>query len=400
MQSGITETTRINNTRKKALLAACIAHVLHDGYTDQLYALLPVWQSEFGLSYAGLAVVRALYYGTMGGLQVPGDRLIARLGPRMALTLATFVAAAGYLVMALPCGFPSLCIGLVIAGVGSSLQHPRASLLVTNTYGKASRGPLGIYNFAGDLGKAIFPAAVALLLPVFAWRPVVAMMSFVGLAVAVVLLALVPRQPFTTLAEDKSVEKKRDGKGFGLLFIIGALDTATRMGYLLFLPFLLHSRGGAGAVVGLGLALVFIGGALGKAACGWLGQHLGIAWSVIATEAATTLLMIATLMLPLAPMLAVLPFLGIVLNGTSSVLYGTVPDLAPKGDIGRGFALFYTGIIGAGGLAPIAYGVIADHSNRTVGIVAAALTAAVTIPLILALRPILENERSESAEQQ
>jgi MFS transporter, FSR family, fosmidomycin resistance protein len=335
----------------------------------------------------------------MGGLQVPGDRLIARLGPRMALTLATFVAAAGYLVMALPCGFPSLCIGLVIAGVGSSVQHPRASLLVTNTYGKASRGPLGIYNFAGDLGKAIFPAAVALLLPVFAWRPVVAMMSFVGLAVALLLLALVPRQPFTTLAEDKSVEKKRDGKGFGLLFTIGALDTATRMGYLLFLPFLLHSRGGAGAVVGLGLALVFIGGALGKAACGWLGQHLGIAWSVIATEAATTLLMIATLVLPLAPMLAVLPFLGIVLNGTSSVLYGTVPDLAPNGDIGRGFALFYTGVIGAGGLAPIAYGVIADHSNRTVGIVAAALTAAATIPLILALRPILQNQRSVSAEQ-
>jgi hypothetical protein len=47
-------------------------------------------------------------------------------------------------------------------------------------------------------------------------------------------------------------------------------------------------------------------------------------------------------------------------------------------------------------LAPIAYGVIADLSNRTVGIV----TAAVTIPLILALRPILENERSLSAEQQ
>jgi MFS transporter, FSR family, fosmidomycin resistance protein len=384
--------------QKRNLAGACLAHMLHDGYTDQLYALLPVWQSEFGLSYAGLAVVRALYYGTMGGLQVPGDRLIARLGPRMALTLATFVAAAGYLVMALPGGFPSLCIGLVIAGIGSSVQHPRASLLVTNTYGKASRGPLGIYNFAGDVGKAIFPAAVALLLPVFAWRPVVAMMSFLGLVVAVVLLALVPRQPFTAPAEDKFAAKRRDGGGFGLLFVIGALDTSTRMGYLLFLPFLLHARGGAEAVVGLGLALLFIGGALGKATCGWLGQRLGVVWSVIATEAATALLMIATLMLPLAPMLVVLPLLGLVLNGTSSVLYGTVPDLAPKGDIGRGFALFYTGVIGAGGLAPIAYGVIADHSNRTVGIVAAALTAAATIPLILALRPILQNERSMSAE--
>jgi MFS family permease len=374
--------------------------MLHDGYTDQLYALLPVWQSQFGLSYAGLAVVRSLYYGTMGGLQVPGNKLVAGLGPRAALALATLIAAAGFLVTALPCGFPGLCIGLLLGGIGSSVQHPCASLLVTNTYGDASRGPLGVYNFSGDLGKAIFPAVVALLLPVVAWRPVVGVMAFVGLVIAVALLALVPRQPFIAPVEDKSTARKRGGSGFGLLLTIGALDTATRMGYLLFLPFLLHARSKTGAVVGLGLALLFIGGALGKAVCGWLGEHLGVVWSVIATEAATTLLIAATLTLPLAPMLAVLPLLGIALNGTSSVLYGTVPDLAPKGDIGQGFALFYTGVIGAGGLAPIAYGAIADHSNRTVGILAAALTATVIIPLALALRPILENDPGALTQQE
>jgi MFS transporter, FSR family, fosmidomycin resistance protein len=72
--------------------------------------------------------------------------------------------------------------------------------------------------------------------------------------------------------------------------------------------------------------------------------------------------------------------------------HGTVPDLAPKGDIGRGFALFYTGVIGAGGLAPIAYGAIADHCGRTVGIVAAALTAVAIVPLVVALRPSLKSE--------
>jgi len=380
------------------LAGACLAHSLHDGYTDQLYALLPVWQSDFALSYAGLAMVRALYYGTMGGLQVPADRLIAGLGPRAALALATFVAAAGYLLMALPFGFAGLCAGLILAGIGSSVQHPRASLLVTKTYGKASRGPLAIYNFTGDLGKAIFPAALALLLPVVAWRPAVGIMACVGLAVAVALLVVVPRRPFVAPVEDEFIARGRDGKGFGLLLAIGALDTATRMGYLLFLPFLLHTGGGTEAVVGLGLALLFIGGALGKATCGWLGQHLGVAWSVIATEAATALLITATLFLPLVPMLVVLPLLGIVLNGTSSILYGTVPELAPRGDIGRGFALFYTGVIGAGGLAPIAYGAIADHSNRTVGILAAALTAAVIVPLVLAVRPALEVERDALSE--
>jgi MFS family permease len=123
-----------------------------------------------------------------------------------------------------------------------------------------------------------------------------------------------------------------------------------------------------------------------------LGQRFGVVWGVIVTEAATALLMAATLTLSLLPMLAVLPLLGIVLNGTSSILYGTVPSLAPRGDIGRGFAVFYTSVIGAGGLAPIAYGTIADHSSRTAGILAAAATAAVIVPLVLALRPFLRDE--------
>src|SRR6202050_3215189 len=89
-----------SSPRRRNLAGACLAHLLHDGYTDQLYALLPIWQPEFGLSYAGLALVRALYSGTMGGLQVPSNRLAARLSPRVALALATFIAAAGYLIVA------------------------------------------------------------------------------------------------------------------------------------------------------------------------------------------------------------------------------------------------------------------------------------------------------------
>jgi MFS family permease len=382
--------------QRRNLAGACLAHILHDGYTDQLYALLPVWQTEFGLSYAGLAVIRALYNATMGGLQVPAGNVTARLSPRTALALATLIAAAGFLLMALPFGLPGLCAGLVLAGIGSSVQHPRASLLVTQAYGPASRGALGIYNFSGDLGKAAFPAVVALLLPFMAWRPVVGFMALIGFTVAFALLGLVRRQPFVA-PEDKTKAGDSDGRGFGLLLTIGALDTATRMGYLLFLPFLIHAKGGTEAAVGISLALLFAGGALGKACCGWLGQHLGVVWSVIATEAMTALFMIATLKLPLASTLAILPLLGIVLNGTSSVLYGTVPELAKRGEVGRAFALFYTGVIGAGGLAPIAYGAIADHSSRTIGIVATALTAAAIIPMVFALRPLLHDEHARSA---
>ena len=33
---------------------ACGAHALHDGYTDLIYVMLPIWQAEFGLSYAAI----------------------------------------------------------------------------------------------------------------------------------------------------------------------------------------------------------------------------------------------------------------------------------------------------------------------------------------------------------
>jgi FSR family fosmidomycin resistance protein-like MFS transporter len=377
------------SAQKRSLAGACLAHLLHDGYTDQLYALLPVWQQQFGLSYAGLALVRALYSGTMGGLQLPADIYAARFTPRVALALATFIAALGYAVVALPLGFAGLCAGLVIAGIGSSVQHPRASMLVTTASGTFPRGPLGIYNFSGDLGKAIFPAIVALLLPILAWRPVVAGTALIGLVIAFAVLALIPRQSAAATAEKVAEAQGGDGRGFNLLLAIGACDTATRMGYLLFLPFLVHAKGGKEASVGICLALLFAGGALGKACCGWLGQRVGVVWSVIATEAATALLMVATLATPASVLLVLLPFLGIVLNGTSSVLYGTVPELARKGELSRAFALFYTGVIGAGGLAPIAYGAIADHWSRTTGILAAATTAAIIIPMVIALRPFL-----------
>ncbi|HET9176019.1 MAG TPA: MFS transporter, partial [Pseudolabrys sp.] len=39
---------------RRALGVACGAHALHDGYTDLVYVMLPIWQSEFGLGFAAL----------------------------------------------------------------------------------------------------------------------------------------------------------------------------------------------------------------------------------------------------------------------------------------------------------------------------------------------------------
>jgi FSR family fosmidomycin resistance protein-like MFS transporter len=152
------------------LAVAGLAHATHDGYTDMIYALLPVWQAEFALGYAALALLRGLYAGAMAALQIPAVRVAEQFGGRLVLVLGTILAAAGYGLAGLSGGILGLCAALTLSGAGSSVQHPIASSAVSRAYGAGSRGPLGTYNFAGDLGKATIPALASLLLTLMSWR--------------------------------------------------------------------------------------------------------------------------------------------------------------------------------------------------------------------------------------
>jgi FSR family fosmidomycin resistance protein-like MFS transporter len=111
-------------TRSRVLWCSCVAHALHDGYTDMIYVLLPVWQTDFGLGYGALAMLRGLYAGTMASLQLPAGRLAQRLGSRAVLALGTLLAAIGY-AAAGASGSPWRCPEPVRA---RSIRSPRVPL--------------------------------------------------------------------------------------------------------------------------------------------------------------------------------------------------------------------------------------------------------------------------------
>jgi FSR family fosmidomycin resistance protein-like MFS transporter len=383
---------------RRTLIVAGFAHALHDGYTDLIYVLLPVWQAEFALGYGVLAFVRGLYTGAMAGLQIPVGRLAERLGGRIVLALGTALAALGYALAGFSGGLLGLCVALALSGAGSSTQHPIASAAVSRAYGGAARGPLGIYNFTGDLGKAALPAATSVLLTIMPWRSSLYMLAMLGIVVALAIALLLPVIGRASAGETSRKRRAGGGRGgFPLLFAIGVLDSAVRMGFLTFLPFLLKAKGASLPDIGLALALVFIGGAAGKFACGWLGARLGVLWTVLATEGGTAATIVGVLALALVPSLVLLPLLGVMLNGTSSVLYGTVPELAPPDRTERAFALFYTGTIGSGAIAPVLFGILGDAAGANWATMATAVTAIATIPIALALAPRLATDNELGA---
>ena len=243
---------------RRTLLGAGLAHALHDGYTDMIYVLLPIWQVEFALGFGALAALRGLYAGTMAALQIPAGRLAERLGGRAVLIAGTFLSALGYALAGFSGGLLGLCAALALSGAGSATQHPLASAAVSHAYGAEARGPLGTYNFAGDLGKAALPATLALLVAAMPWRPALWLMAIAGVAAAAAVWALVPAFGGTGTPAQKAAKGESRG-GFGLLLAIGVLDSGVRMGFLTFLPFILKAKGADLPLVGLALTLVFLG---------------------------------------------------------------------------------------------------------------------------------------------
>jgi FSR family fosmidomycin resistance protein-like MFS transporter len=387
-------TRQFSPDQRRAASIAAVTHALHDGYTDLIYIMLPLWQAEFGLDYAALGILRGVFVGAMASLQIPAGLVSERLGVPLVLACGTALAGLGYCLAGASSGFTMLLGALFVGGLGASTQHPLASALVARAFaGPRSLKALGTYNFAGDIGKMTVPATLSLMLLVMAWRPALAILGCLGFVLAAVIFVVTPRydrdEPRATNAAAITADRPPPRFAFPLLLSIGIVDSATRMGFLLFLPFVLTQKGASLQTVGLAMTLVFAGGAAGKLACAFIGARIGAVGTVWLTEGLTAVMILTLLPLPLPAAMMLLPVIGIALNGTSSVLYGSVPSLVAPEWRTRALSVFYTGTIGSGALAPTLYGAFGDAFGVWKALTLVAVMVLLTLPLAALLRPAL-----------
>jgi len=380
----------------RTLIVACAAHVAHDGFTDLLYVMFPIWQRELGLSLAAVGLLRSLYSGAMSLFQLPSSLVAERAGARTMLVAGTALVAFCYAIASTRSTYVALAVALFAAGIGASVQHPIASNLISKAYeGGRTRVVLGTYNFSGDVGKMLIPSLVAALLIVMPWRHVLLVVAGIGVAVAAGIAIFAPSTRIARNADAPRRDAAGRGRtltpGFLLLLAIGAIDNATRTGFLTFLPFVIIDKGTPTQTVGFALTLIFAGGAAGKFVCGFLGDRLGILATVCITEGLTALGIVALHPLGLKATFAVLPLIGIALNGTSSVLYGTVPELVPPQRRQHAFGVFYTISTGASALSPVAAGALSDAFGIPALMGAVAVLVLLTIPLAIGLQTTLRS---------
>jgi MFS family permease len=299
-----------------------------------------------------------------------------------------------------------LVAALLFGGIGSSTQHPIGSALVAQAYaGPRSLKALGTYNFAGDVGKVLLPATASALILVMPWRPAYGLLGLLGIAAAAAIFLLTPgiapreaaaaTPAAATPAEiaEAAAYSARLRTGFRALVALGVVDSVTRGGFFVLVPFLLTGKGAHVSTAGFALTLVFVGGAAGKLAYGWFATRFGKVFMIGLSKALTAAGMLAVLLLPLQAVFVLLPILGIVLNGVTTVTYGSVPDMATPEQRTRAFSVFYTITLAALAVAPPLSGFVGD----LIGIRAAALVVALLTLATIPLAFLLKDPRRPSA---
>jgi MFS transporter, FSR family, fosmidomycin resistance protein len=384
------------------------AHFVHDGMADSLFVLLPIWAQAFGLNYTQVGSLKMAYSAAMALFQVPAGLMAERLGERAMLAIGTVIAGLAFAAMALADGYFKLILFILIVGFGSSVQHPLSSSIISRAFITAKRrAALGIYNFFGDLGKMTIAFAIATAAGSIGWRLSVAGYGWIVAATGIALFAVLARFSLgdaVSAANPQAAHghpQKRadwgitDKRGFALLSAIHLIDSASRTGALTMLPFLLIEKEASSATVGLALAFVFAGGAVGKLACGLLADRMGPLRTVAITELATAGVLFAAVPAPLGVSLALMPLLGIALNGTSSVLYGTITDFVRSDRQARAFGAFYTLGSIAGGTAPLFFGATSDWFGLSRSLITLAALVLMTLPIVVMMRPHLSVAKSQ-----
>jgi len=376
--------------KARSLFSFSAFHFIDDGFTDSLYLLLPFIAAELSLNFSQVGLLKGVFSGSMALFQVPLSFLGERIGELTVIAAGTFGLAGGFLLLARVDTFLAILISLILAKATGGGQHGLSSSLLSRVFEiSGRRAAMGTYNFSGDMGKVCLPFLLALMINLWGWRRAVLVLSVFALA-AGVLLWTVAREKgrdslFSSSQEGSPTQKGdwgiRDSKNFSSLLTIGIIDITTRTALLTFLPFLLLRKGIPMAQVGFALTLLFAGGAVGKFVCGILAEWFGVIPMVIGTEVLTSAGILSLIWSPSSLTWLTLPFVGVVLNGTSSVLYATVAEMIAPSARSRGYGLYYAITLGSGAIAPMVYGLFSDSFGLSLTLIAIALVVLLTLPL-------------------
>jgi MFS family permease len=175
-------------TDAKVIGLVGVAHGFSHFFQLCIPPLFPLLKDEFGVGYAALGAVLAVFYAVSGVLQTVAGFLVDRFGARVILLAGMALVSAGTLAAGLVPRYEWLFAVAVLAGLGNSVFHPADLALLNAKVDPQRLGPaFSVHGIAGNIGWALAPLFTIPLAQAYGWRVALVAAGALGLAFFAIL---------------------------------------------------------------------------------------------------------------------------------------------------------------------------------------------------------------------
>ncbi len=142
--------------RDRSLSAACQAGLVNNLNDGMSWGIYPLFFGSYGLGVAAIGVIKAVYPGVWGALQVVTGPLSDRIGRKGLIAGGMIVQAGGIWLTVLVPTYPMWLLGAVLQGLGTAMVYPTLLAVIGDVAHPAWRATsFGVYRLWRDLGYAV-----------------------------------------------------------------------------------------------------------------------------------------------------------------------------------------------------------------------------------------------------
>jgi MFS family permease len=178
-----------------SLFAACQAGLVNNLNDGMSWGLYPLFFAAHGLDVARIGIVKAVYPGVWGLLQIATGILSDRLGRKPLIAWGLIVQAGGIWLTVLVPSYGAWLVGAALQGLGTAMVYPTLLAAVTDyTHPTWRASSLGVYRFWRDLGYAVGALVSGVVADAVGFEAAIHLVAALTLASGFVVAALMGRK--------------------------------------------------------------------------------------------------------------------------------------------------------------------------------------------------------------